>query len=117
MKISKPMASYFLLAVLAGLVLLVSERAMTGSQGKATGVTVTIDNFSFSPDTIAVKSGTQVTWVNHDDIPHTVVSTENAFKSKALDSDDKFVFTPDKPGTYTYFCSLHPKMTGKVVVQ
>lgn len=78
---------------------------------------VKIDNFSFSPATLQIKAGTKVTWTNVDDIPHTVVSDDKVFKSKALDTDDKFSFTFDKPGTYPYFCSLHPKMTAKVVVQ
>jgi plastocyanin len=79
--------------------------------------TVKIDNFSFSPATLEIKAGTTVTWTNADDIPHTVVSDDKVFKSKALDTDEKFSFTFDKPGTYPYFCSLHPKMTAKVVVQ
>jgi plastocyanin len=58
-----------------------------------------------------------VTWVNHDDVPHTVRSVDGAIKSKALDTDDKFSMTFDKPGTYEYFCSIHPKMTAKVVVK
>ena len=78
---------------------------------------VKIDNFSFSPATLEIKAGTKVTWKNADDIPHTVVSNDKIFKSKALDTDEKFSFTFDKPGTYPYFCSLHPKMTAKVVVQ
>ena len=78
---------------------------------------VKIDNFSFSPATLQIKTGTTVTWTNADDIPHTVVSNDKVFKSKALDTDEKFSFTFDKPGTYPYFCSLHPKMTAKVVVQ
>jgi plastocyanin len=78
---------------------------------------VKIDNFSFSPATLEVKAGTKVTWTNADDIPHTVVSNDKIFKSKALDTDEKFSFTFEKPGTYPYFCSLHPKMTAKVVVQ
>ncbi len=78
---------------------------------------VKIDNFSFSPATLEIRAGTKVTWTNADDIPHTVVSDEKIFKSKALDTDEKFSFTFDKPGTYPYFCSLHPKMTAKVVVQ
>lgn len=77
---------------------------------------VKIDNFSFLPPTLDIKAGTKVTWTNADDIPHTVVSDEKIFKSKALDTDEKFSFTFDKPGTYPYFCSLHPKMTAKVVV-
>jgi plastocyanin len=78
---------------------------------------VKIDNFSFSPTVLEIKAGTKVTWTNADDIPHTVVSNDQIFKSKALDTDEKFSFTFDKPGTYPYFCSLHPKMTAKVVVQ
>lgn len=80
---------------------------------------VKIDNFSFGPSTLTVPAGTTVTWVNHDDIPHTVVSTDEPklFKSKVLDTDEKFSFTFTKAGNYPYFCSIHPKMTGKVVVQ
>lgn len=78
---------------------------------------VKIDNFSFSPASLEIKAGTTVTWTNADDIPHTVVSNDKIFKSKVLDTDQKFSFTFDKPGTYPYFCSLHPKMTAKVVVQ
>jgi plastocyanin len=78
---------------------------------------VKIDNFSFSPASLEIKAGTTVTWTNADDIPHTVVSNDKIFKSKVLDTDQKFSFTFDKPGSYPYFCSLHPKMTAKVVVQ
>ena len=78
---------------------------------------VKIDNFSFAPGTLTVPVGTTVTWTNRDDIPHTVVSTEGVFKSKVLDTDEAFSFTFGKAGTYPYFCSIHPKMTGKVVVQ
>ena len=80
---------------------------------------VKIDNFSFGPADLTVSAGTTVTWTNRDDIPHTVVSTDEpkAFKSKVLDTDEKFSFTFTKPGTYAYFCSIHPKMTGKVIVQ
>ena len=84
----------------------------------ATGeVSIKIDNFSFSPATITVPAGTTVRWTNRDDIPHTVVSDDKAFKSKALDTDENFTYTFTKPGTYGYFCSIHPKMTAKVVVQ
>ena len=78
---------------------------------------VKIDNFSFGPGTLTVAEGTTVTWTNRDDIPHTVVGTEGAFKSKVLDTDESFSFTFAKAGSYQYFCSIHPKMTGKVVVQ
>jgi plastocyanin len=83
----------------------------------ASTVEVKIDNFSFGPTAITVAVGTTVTWTNRDDIPHTVVSTEKVFKSKVLDTDEKFSFTFTKPGEYPYFCSIHPKMTGKVIVQ
>lgn len=78
---------------------------------------VKIDNFSFTPATITVPAGTTVTWTNSDDIPHTVVSDDKTFKSKVLDTDEKFSYTFTKPGTYSYFCSVHPKMTAKIVVQ
>ena len=78
---------------------------------------VKIDNFSFGPMTITVAVGTTVTWTNRDDIPHTVVSTDGVFKSKVMDTDEKFSFTFTKAGTFAYFCSIHPKMTGTVVVQ
>jgi plastocyanin len=82
-----------------------------------TSIEIKIDNFSFMPGDITVAAGTTVTWVNHDDVPHTVRTTDGTIKSKALDTDDKFSMTFDKPGTYEYFCSIHPKMTAKVVVK
>ena len=82
------------------------------------GIEVKIDNFSFGPMTMTVAAGTTVTWTNNDDVPHTVVSDDKStFKSKALDTGDHFSYTFTKPGTYPYFCSVHPKMTGKVIVQ
>lgn len=78
---------------------------------------VTIGNFTFQPAVLTVPKGATVTWVNGDDIPHTVVATDQSFKSKVMDSDGRFSFTFAKPGTYAYFCSLHPHMTGKIVVQ
>ena len=78
---------------------------------------VKIDNFTFAPARITAKVGTTITWVNEDDIPHTIASATKAFKSKALDTDDKFAFTFTTPGTYEYFCSLHPHMTGTIVIE
>jgi plastocyanin len=78
---------------------------------------VKIDNFSFGPQTVTVPVGATVTWINRDDIPHTVVSTDGLFNSKVRDTDEKFSYTFAKAGTYPYYCSVHPKMTGKVVVQ
>jgi plastocyanin len=86
-------------------------------QPAAAGLEVKIDNFSFGPQTITVPVGATVTWTNRDDIPHTSVSTEGAFKSKVMDTDEKFSYTFTKPGTYPYYCSIHPKMTGQVVVK
>ncbi|HTF26564.1 MAG TPA: cupredoxin family copper-binding protein [Candidatus Limnocylindria bacterium] len=96
----------------------VSQKDLLASaQQKPETTEVKIDNFSFGPGTLTVPVGTTVTWTNRDDIPHTVVSTEGAFKSKVLDTDEKFAYTFSKAGTYPYFCSIHPKMTGKVIVQ
>jgi plastocyanin len=78
---------------------------------------VEIDNFAFSPGRITVKTGTTVTWLNADDTPHTVAASSKLFKSKALDTDGSFSFTFTTPGMYEYFCSLHPYMTGTVVVE
>lgn len=91
--------------------------AASAQEKTAASAAVKIDNFSFGPVAITVPVGTTVTWTNRDDIPHTVVSTEKAFKSKVLDTDEKFSFTFTRAGEYPYFCSIHPKMTGKVVVQ
>jgi Plastocyanin len=81
---------------------------------RADDVAVKIGNFTFGPQDLKVKAGTTVTWTNEDDIPHTVVSANN-FRSRPLDSEDKFSFTFTTPGTYKYFCSLHPHMTGTIV--
>ncbi len=78
---------------------------------------VKIDNFSFGPVLLTVAPGTTVTWTNRDDIPHTVVADDKTFKSKTLDTDEKFSYTFDKAGTYPYFCSIHPHMTGTIVVR
>lgn len=107
---------------IAAALLVLSASVLLGSQGgeaqkSAPETGVAIDNFSFSPATVTVAVGTTVRWTNRDDIPHTVVSEDKTFKSKALDTDDQFTYTFTKAGTYSYFCSLHPKMTGKVVVQ
>ena len=84
---------------------------------RAEDATVKIDNFTFAPALLTVKAGTTVKWLNEDDIPHTVASSTRAFKSKALDTDDSFSFTFGAPGTYEYFCSLHPHMKGTIVVE
>jgi len=83
----------------------------------ASPAAVTIDNFNFSPMTLTVAAGSTVTWTNHDDIPHTVRAVDGSFHSKAMDTDDSYSFTFAKPGVYSYFCSVHPKMVGKVIVK
>jgi plastocyanin len=80
-------------------------------------VKVEIDNFVFGPERLTVKAGTTVTWTNRDDIPHTVASKERLFKSKVMDTDESYSFTFSIPGEYAYFCSLHPHMTGTIVVE
>ena len=88
------------------------------AQEKAAAVReVVIDNFTFAPAKVEVAAGTTVTWVNHDDMPHTVVSPDKVFRSPTLDTNEKFSYQFAKAGTYAYFCSLHPKMTGQVVVR
>ncbi|MDX6578136.1 MAG: hypothetical protein QOE96_4089 [Blastocatellia bacterium] len=78
---------------------------------------VMVENFSFQPGTLTVKAGTTVTWVNHDDEPHTVNENNKTFKSGTLDTDAKFSYKFTSPGTYSYFCSLHPRMTGQIIVK
>jgi plastocyanin len=94
-----------------------SVKASNNDRTSAVNAAVKIDNFVFGPQTLTVPVGATVTWTNSDDIPHTSVSTEGVFKSKVLDTDEKFSYTFTKAGTYPYYCTIHPKMTGKVVVQ
>ena len=102
---------------LGGIVAEHKSFAASAQEKQSSSAEVKIDNFSFGPVAITVSVGTTVTWINRDDIPHTVVSTDKVFKSKVLDTDEKFSYTFTKAGEYPYFCSIHPKMTGKVVVQ
>jgi plastocyanin len=87
-----------------------------GTTASASSHDVAVDNFQFTPTRTTVPTGTTVSWTNHDDVPHVIVSTEKRFKSPVLDTDQRFAHTFDAPGTYGYFCSLHPKMTGEIVV-
>ena len=105
-------------AIIAMLLLTaVPPSVAANDQPSAANAEVKIDNFVFGPQTLTVPVGATVTWTNKDDIPHTTVSTDGVFKSKVMDTDEKFSYTFTKAGTYSYFCSVHPKMTGKVVVQ
>ncbi|HTC48140.1 MAG TPA: cupredoxin family copper-binding protein [Candidatus Aquilonibacter sp.] len=103
--------------ILIALLLMAGSPSVMAAQPSAASADVKIDNFSFGPQTITVGVGTTVTWTNRDDIPHTVVSTDGVFKSKVRDTDEKFSYTFTKAGTYSYFCSVHPKMTGTVIVR
>jgi plastocyanin len=94
-----------------------SQAAGSGDK-PSDAIEVKIDNFSFGSGTLTVGTGTKVTWTNNDDVPHTVVSDDKTtFKSRALDTGEKFSYTFTKAGKYSYFCSVHPKMTAEVVVQ
>ena len=103
--------------VATGVTCLVAAVILFSGAVSAEDATAKIDNFTFVPARLTVKAGTTVTWRNEDDIPHTVTASNRLFKSKALDTDDSFSFTFAAPGTYEYFCSLHPRMTGTVVVE
>jgi plastocyanin len=104
-------------AVLGGMLGLLAGVAVPAAPVTPKDAEVKIDNFTFAPQSLTIKAGTTVTWINEDDIPHTVAATAKAFKSKVLDTDDKFSFTFATAGTFAYFCSLHPHMTGTIVVE
>jgi plastocyanin len=106
-----------ILSVLFLLATLALETSNLSAPARAADATVTIDNFTFEPQRLTVRVGTTVTWVNQDDIPHALASNTKVFKSQALDTDDKFSFTFATPGVYDYFCSIHPHMTGTIVVE
>lgn len=102
---------------LGAMVAVVAVSITAANPARAADIEVGIDNFTFAPQQITVKAGTRVTWTNRDDIPHTVTSKTMVFRSNALDTGDKFSFTFTTPGSYPYFCSLHPHMTGTIVVE
>jgi plastocyanin len=103
--------------VVIAMLLMFAGPARGTADDQPSGTEVKIDNFVFGPQTLTVRVGATVTWTNKDDIPHTTVSTDGVFKSKVMDTDEKFSYTFAKAGTYSYYCTIHPKMTGKVVVQ
>jgi plastocyanin len=112
-------------AVLAGCSQKIDEapemKAMATPAEKESGPVqeIAIDNFAFSPATVTIAPGTRVVWINHDDVPHTATSTSKPkrFESGTLDTDDKFAHVFTEPGTYNYFCAVHPKMTGQIIVK
>jgi plastocyanin len=104
-------------ALVSGALIMSSITVMTKASAAAPAAAVEIGNFTFKQPVVTVKPGTTVTWANGDDIPHTVVSKDGVFKSKVLDTGDRFSFTFAKPGQFGYFCSLHPHMTGTIIVK
>lgn len=102
------------------LIVMVAGRTTNSAAAQTQGpaeTAIKIDNFVFTPNAVTIAVGSTVRWTNKDDIPHNVVSEDKSFKSKVMDTDEQFTYTFTKPGTYTYFCSIHPKMTGKIIVQ
>ena len=91
--------------------------AAGGGPGQHDNVKVSIDNFTFHPDMLEIRVGTTVTWVNGDDVPHTVRSIDDRFRSETLDTDDVFVHRFSEPGTYEYYCGVHRHMEGKIIVK
>jgi plastocyanin len=105
------------LRLAAPVVLALGLGAPTLGAPTAAPTAVRIANFTFAPATITVRPGTTVTWTNDDDIPHTVTATNGGFRSKVLDTGNSYSFTFTKAGEFQYFCSIHPHMTGKVIVK
>ena len=97
--------------------LAIVDSTLADKAASASTATVSIDNFAFHPEKAEISAGTAVTWTNHDDIPHVVVSSEKKFLSPVLDTDQSFTYTFREPGVYPYFCRIHPKMTGRVIVR
>ena len=110
-------SSLALMLPLALATVLILHPTRAKSEDKASPTEVRVDNFTFGPDTLTVPVNSTVTWVNKDDLPHVIASSDGVFKSKALDTDDKYSYTFTKAGTYAYYCSIHPKMVGKIIVQ
>lgn len=122
MKTKKTMWIFGIAVIVAAAFILLAgaPRSRAASPGdKSPGsIEIKIDNFSFGPMTMTVATGTTVTWTNNDDVPHTVVSDDKTtFRSRALDTGEHFSYTFSKPGKYSYFCSVHPKMVAEIVVQ
>jgi plastocyanin len=117
MRIMTKIANNICAATAFAVAILAASAPLPAASARAADMEVKIDNFTFAPQRLAVKAGTTVTWINDDDSPHTVASNTKLFKSNALDTKDRFSFTFTTPGAYQYFCSLHPHMTGAIVVE
>jgi len=110
-------ASHICVATALAVAVFAVATALPAASAHVAETEVKIDNFAFAPQRVVVKAGTTVIWINDDDIPHTVASSAKLFKSNALDTKDKFSFTFTTAGAYEYFCSLHPHMTGTILVE
>ena len=110
-------ASHIRVATALAVAVFAVATALPAASAHVAETEVKIDNFAFAPQRVVVKADTTVTWINDDDIPHTIASSTKLFKSNALDTNDKFSFTFTTAGAYEYFCSLHPHMTGTIVVE
>ena len=110
-------AKHIRVAAILAATVFAAAATLPAASARAPETEVKIDNFAFAPHRAVVKAGTTVTWINEDDIPHTIASSTKLFKSNALDTKDKFSFTFTTAGAYEYFCSLHPHMTGTIVVE
>src|SRR5690349_15153118 len=106
-----------LIAATLGAAMATATAIVLPSRAESAPHAVTIDNFTFNPQRLTVTAGSTVTWSNKDDIPHAIAASGALFRSKALDTDDDYSSTFPTPGTYQYFCSLHPHMTGTIVVE
>lgn len=104
-------------ALAAGLMNAGNGKSSHSVTATASPTVVKIERFTYSPNSVTVPVGTAVVWINHDIVPHDVVSDDKSFKSKLLERDEQFSYTFSKPGTYRYLCSIHPKMTADVVVK
>lgn len=116
--VSVALAALVLLPMAAARPALAASNDAGGAATSGPTYRVEIHNFAFSPNTLTVPKGARIVWINRDDEPHTIVSAAGAFKaSQALDTDDSFATTLDKPGAYAYFCGIHPMMVGKIIVR
>ncbi len=117
MSLRTTLASAAIAAALGATTALMLAAAALPGRAQSPASAVSVDNFTFNPQKLTVKVGTTVTWTNKDDIPHAIAAVAKEFKSKVLDTDNSFSFTFTTPGSYDYFCSLHPHMTGTIVVE
>jgi plastocyanin len=112
---SQPLIVMLGLGLIFALVL--RSATVIGQPAPTRATEVRVDNFTFSPEVVTVPVDSTITWTNKDDVPHVIASTNATFRSKGLDTDDHYSFTFTQRGTYSYYCSIHPKMTGKIIVQ